>query len=62
VPSTRAKPSSRGAAIPEASADPPAGSSAAEQAQAPFLNPLEQALPDAACVVYRVRQARYGRL
>ena len=32
------------------------GSPAAEQAQGPFLNPLEQALPDAACVVYRVRE------
>ncbi len=27
---------------------------AADQAQGPFLNPLEQALPDNACVVYRV--------
>jgi cytochrome c peroxidase len=31
-------------------------SAAAEQAQGPFLNPVEQALPDAACVVYRVRE------
>jgi cytochrome c peroxidase len=30
------------------------GNPAAEQAQGPFLNPMEQALPDAACVVYRV--------
>ncbi len=30
------------------------GSSAADQAQGPFLNPVEQALPDSACVVYRV--------
>jgi len=30
------------------------GNPAADQAQGPFLNPLEQALPDAACVVYRV--------
>ena len=26
----------------------------ADQAQGPFLNPVEQALPDSACVVYRV--------
>lgn len=32
------------------------GSPAAQQAQGPFLNPVEQALPDAACVVYRVRE------
>jgi cytochrome c peroxidase len=31
------------------------GNAAADQAQGPFLNPVEQALPDAACVVYRVR-------
>ena len=30
------------------------GTPAADQAQGPFLNPLEQALPDSACVVYRV--------
>ncbi|MEJ2696733.1 MAG: cytochrome c peroxidase [Candidatus Sulfobium sp.] len=30
------------------------GNPAADQAQAPFLNPAEQALPDSACVVYRV--------
>jgi cytochrome c peroxidase len=30
------------------------GNPAADQAQGPFLNPVEQALPDAACVVYRV--------
>ena len=30
------------------------GNPAADQAQGPFLNPLEQALPDNACVVYRV--------
>jgi cytochrome c peroxidase len=35
------------------------GSPSAEQAQGPFLNPLEQALPDAACVVYRVCTASY---
>ena len=30
------------------------GNPAADQAQGPFLNPMEQALPDSACVVYRV--------
>jgi len=35
------------------------GSPTAEQAQGPFLNPVEQALPDAACVVYRVVHASY---
>jgi len=30
------------------------GNPAADQAQKPFLNPVEQALPDSACVVYRV--------
>jgi cytochrome c peroxidase len=30
------------------------GHPAADQAQGPFLNPKEQALPDSACVVYRV--------
>jgi cytochrome c peroxidase len=30
------------------------GNPAADQAQGPFLNPVEQALPDKACVVYRV--------
>jgi cytochrome c peroxidase len=30
------------------------GNPAADQAQGPFLNPTEQALPDSACVVYRV--------
>ena len=30
------------------------GNPAADQAQGPFLNPVEQALPDPACVVYRV--------
>lgn len=37
------------------------GSPAAEQAQGPFLNPAEQALPDAACVVQRVCTADYGK-
>jgi cytochrome c peroxidase len=36
------------------------GSPAAEQALGPFLNPMEQALPDAACVVYRVSRAAYA--
>ena len=30
------------------------GNPAADQAQGPFLNPMEQALPDSACVVYYV--------
>ena len=36
------------------------GNAAADQAQGPFLNPMEQALPDAACVVYRVSIAPYA--
>lgn len=35
------------------------GSPAAEQALGPFLNPVEQALPDGACVVGRVCTAAY---
>jgi cytochrome c peroxidase len=35
------------------------GNPAADQAQGPFLNPAEQALPDDACVVYRVCLANY---
>jgi cytochrome c peroxidase len=35
------------------------GSPAADQALGPFLNPVEQALPDAACVVHRVRTSSY---
>lgn len=35
------------------------GNPAADQAQGPFLNPAEQALPDSACVVYRVCNATY---
>jgi len=35
------------------------GNPAADQAQGPFLNPMEQALPDSACVVYRVCTAAY---
>lgn len=38
------------------------GNPAADQAQGPFLNPLEQALPDAACVVYRVFNSTYSGL
>ena len=38
------------------------GNPAADQAQGPFLNPVEQALPDAACVVYRVCEGDYGEL
>ncbi len=36
------------------------GNPAAEQAQGPFLNPKEQALPDSACVVHRVCLAPYS--
>jgi cytochrome c peroxidase len=35
------------------------GNPAADQAQGPFLNPAEQALPDNACVVYFVCNASY---
>jgi cytochrome c peroxidase len=35
------------------------GNPAADQALGPFLNPVEQALPDEACVVYRVCKADY---
>jgi cytochrome c peroxidase len=35
------------------------GNPAADQAQGPFLNPVEQALPDSACVVYRVCEGSY---
>ncbi len=35
------------------------GNPAADQAQGPFLNPAEQALPDSACVVYKVCNAAY---
>ncbi len=38
------------------------GSPAAEQAQGPFLNPVEQALPNAATVVRRVCRSSYGSL
>jgi cytochrome c peroxidase len=36
------------------------GSPAAEQALLPFLSPAEQALPDLACVLFRIRQSFYG--
>jgi cytochrome c peroxidase len=36
------------------------GNPAADQAQGPFLNPVEQALPDNACVVHRVCNASYS--
>jgi len=36
------------------------GDPMAEQAQGPFLNPVEQALPDSGCVVWRVCTAPYG--
>ena len=35
------------------------GNPAADQAMGPFLNPKEQALPDMACVAFRVRNASY---
>jgi len=35
------------------------GNPAADQAQGPFINPVEQALSDSACVVYRVCEASY---
>ena len=38
------------------------GNPAADQAQGPFLNPVEQALPDSACVVYRVCEGNYRDL
>jgi cytochrome c peroxidase len=38
------------------------GNPAADQTQGPFLNPVEQALPDAACVVNRVCEGDYGDL
>jgi cytochrome c peroxidase len=36
------------------------GNPASDQAQGPFTNPVEQALRDPACVVYRVSMAAYG--
>lgn len=39
------------------------GKPASDQAQGPFLNPVEQALPDSACVVYRIcHSIQYGQL
>jgi len=38
------------------------GSPAAEQAQGPFLNPLEQALPDAAAVITKICASTYSPL
>jgi len=38
------------------------GNPAADQAQGPFINPVEQALPDSACVVYRVLTSTYADL
>jgi len=38
------------------------GNPAADQAQGPFLNPAEQGLPDAACVVYFVATGSYATL
>jgi cytochrome c peroxidase len=38
------------------------GNPAADQAQGPFLNPVEQGLPDMACVVYRVSAASYAHI
>jgi cytochrome c peroxidase len=38
------------------------GNPAADQAQGPFVNPAEQALPDSACVVYRVCTGAYSDL
>jgi cytochrome c peroxidase len=38
------------------------GNPAADQALGPFLNPVEQGLPDEACVVYRVLESDYGAL
>jgi cytochrome c peroxidase len=35
------------------------GSPSAEQSELPFVNPVEQALPDVACVIYRVSKAPY---
>ena len=38
------------------------GNPAADQALGPFLNPVEQALPDRSCVVYLVREGNYADL
>jgi cytochrome c peroxidase len=36
------------------------GNPAADQALGPFLNPVEQAMPDKACVIYRIRTGPYA--
>jgi cytochrome c peroxidase len=38
------------------------GNPAAEQAIGPFLNPVEQALPDRSCVIYKVLDGKYADL
>jgi len=38
------------------------GNPAADQAQGPFLNPVEHGLPDSACVVYRASVSSYAHL
>ncbi|CAG1001758.1 Methylamine utilization protein MauG [Methanosarcinales archaeon] len=38
------------------------GDPLAEQAKGPFLNPMEQGLPNASCVVYRVIKSEYASL
>jgi cytochrome c peroxidase len=38
------------------------GNPAADQALGPFLNPVEQALPDRSCVIYKVREGQYADL
>jgi cytochrome c peroxidase len=38
------------------------GNPAADQAIGPFLNPVEQALPHAACVIYRIAEGPYAGL
>ncbi|MEP7343989.1 MAG: cytochrome c peroxidase [Gemmatimonadaceae bacterium] len=38
------------------------GNPAAEQSQAPFLNGVEQALPDRACVIYRIAHGVYANV
>lgn len=38
------------------------GNPAADQAVGPFLNPVEQALPDRSCVIYKVLDGKYANL
>jgi cytochrome c peroxidase len=38
------------------------GSPSAEQSQGPFVNTVEQALPDVACVIYRIGHGNYSSL